>query len=93
MQYAIKHMDMHISNAINQIHELAPPTFVLLFIQVFHSFHAFFHPLDYVHTVSPPLSSHIQDNFISFPISPPLSSITIKGMPLLIQSVVLGVDD
>jgi hypothetical protein len=44
--------------------------------------------------LSHPLCHYIyKDNFISFLISPPLSSITIKGMPLFIQRVVLGVDD
>jgi hypothetical protein len=44
--------------------------------------------------LSRPLCHYIyKDNFISFTISPPLSSITIKGMPLLIERVVLGVDD
>jgi hypothetical protein len=85
---------MHISNAVNQIHELDPPTCVLLFVQEFYSFHAFFCSLLIMSILSHPLCHYIyKDNFISFTISPPLSSITIKGMPLLIQWVVLGVDD
>jgi hypothetical protein len=32
---ASKHMNMHISNAINQVHELAPPTCVLSLVQEF----------------------------------------------------------
>jgi hypothetical protein len=93
MQYASKHMIMHISNAINQIHELAP---LLVCISLFMNFTPFmyFCSLLIVSILSHPLCHYIyKDNFIYFTISPPLSSITIKGMPLLIQRVVLRVDD
>ena len=54
MQYASKHMNMHTSNATNQVHELASPSCVLFFVKEFWSYLL---PLDYVHVHTNTLSS------------------------------------
>ena len=70
-----------------RVHELVPPTCVLLFSKNFDSSQFL--------NVAPSLSIvHVQISnchiFVS--ISPPLSSISIKGVHLLIQRVALGID-
>jgi hypothetical protein len=87
---------------------LLPPTCVLLFVQKLKCDPSILLPLDYVHTLSSPLSSHTQrqfhifhllchhiskDNFISLSNFSPFVINNHKGTPLLIQRVVLGVDD
>jgi hypothetical protein len=93
MQYASKHMNMHISNAINQIHELAP---LLVCFSLPKNFTLFMHfcSLLIMSILSHPLCHHIsKDNFISLSNLSPFVINNHKGTPLLIQKVVLGVDD
>ena len=80
---ASKHMNMHISNANNQVHELAPPTCVLLLSKNFDP------PLFFnvapswsmsMLALSSPLYLFVQIFHIFVQISPPLSSMTIKGL-------------
>ena len=76
-------MNMHISNANNKVHELAPPTCLLLLSKNFNHFPFF--------NVVPSLSIfHVQLLLLPMmylhifvPTSPPLSSISIKGVLLI----------
>ena len=82
-------MNMHISNATDQVHELAPPTCVLLLSKNFDPSPIF--------NVAPSLS---MSNFyfspmhlhIFAPTSPPLSSISIKGVLLIDTKNCIGLD-
>ena len=79
---ASKHMNMHKSNAINQVHELAPPTCVLLLSKNFDP-PLFFNVAPIWSMSMLALSSPLYLFFLTFhifvQISPPLSSMTIKG--------------
>ena len=81
---ASKRMTMHKSNANKQVHELAPPTCVILLSKNFD-------PSQFLN-VAPSLSIFMsKSNFPQYLCTSlsPLSSIVIKGMPLLIQRVAL----
>ena len=97
MQCKQVHEYAHIKCNQSKIYELAPPICVLLFVQEFDpSYFLNVAPsLPIVHCPCPnpsfpkvfPKVFHI---FVS--LSPPLSPISIKGVPLLIQRVALGID-
>ena len=91
---ASKHMNMHMTNAINQSSWACSPYLCASLVQEFWSFSIpqccslFVHI--HVQIQLFPNASCIFHIFI--PISPPLSSISIKGVHLLIQMVALGID-
>ena len=86
---ASKHMNMHITNA-TKVHELAPPTCVLLLSKNFDPSPLF--------NIAPSLSmsnyyfSPMMHLHIFDPTSPPLSSISIKGVLLIDTKDCIRVD-
>ena len=75
-------MNMHISNANNQVHELAPPTYVLLLSKNFD-------PSQFLNVATSLSIVHVQipNCHIFLSNSLHLSSISLKGMPLLMASL------
>ena len=92
---ASKHLNMHISNAIKQVHELAPPICVLLLSKNFLSF-------SIPQCCSLFVNVHVQLLLLCLnlslklsylcTISPPLSSIFINGVLLIDTNDCIGVD-
>jgi hypothetical protein len=87
---ASKHMNIHISNATNQGHELVSPTCVLLLFKNFDP-SPFFNVAPFL-SMSNFYFSPMMHFHIFVPTSPPLSSIFIKGVLLIDTKACIGVD-